>query len=326
MTSTDAPALPVTFADVQAALARIAGRTHRTPCVTSRTLDEQTGAHIVLKCENLQRSGAFKFRGALNALLMLTQEERARGVLTYSSGNHAGALALASHEMGVGVTVVMPSDAPRIKRSATEGYGARIVTYNRETDVREHIGAEIAQREGQVVIPPYDHSAVVAGAGTAALELIEDAGPFDVLVACVGGGGLLSGTALTARALLHDCEVWGVEPETADDAKRSLESGTIQRTHEPKTIADGARTPYLGDIPFAVIRELVTGIVTVSDDDLVDSLLFLLQRMKLVAEPTGVLGLSAVRTGKIDVRGKRVGVIISGGNTDLVDLLCGRSA
>ncbi len=314
-------ALPVTFADVEAASVRIAGRAHRTPHVTSRTLDEQTQAQVVLKCENLQRSGAFKFRGALNALLLLTEEERAHGVLTYSSGNHAGALALAGREMGVAVTVVMPSDAPRIKRAATEGYGARIVTYNRETDVREHIGAEIAQREGQVVIPPYDHAAVVAGAGTAALELIHDAGPFDVLVACVGGGGLLSGTALAARALLPECEVWGVEPETADDAKRSLESGTIQRTREPKTIADGARTPYVGDIPFAVIRELVTGIATVSDDDLMDSLLFLLQRMKLVSEPTGVLGLSAVRTGKIDVRGKRVGVLISGGNTDLVDLL-----
>ncbi len=322
MPRADAPALPVTYADVEAAAARIAGRAHRTPCVTSRTLDEHTGARVVLKCENLQRSGAFKFRGALNALLALTDQERARGVLTYSSGNHAGALALAAREMGVSATVVMPQDAPRIKRSATQGYGARIVTYDRATQVREDIGAEIAQREGRVVIPPYDHPHVIAGAGTAAGELIQDAGPFDVLVACVGGGGLLAGTALAARALLPGCEVWGVEPESADDAKRSFETGTIQRTHEPQTIADGARTPYLGDAPFAVIKELVTGIVTVSDGDLVDSLLFLLQRMKLVAEPTGVLGLAAVRTGKLDVRGKRVGVIVSGGNTDLVDLLC----
>ncbi len=320
---TYAPALPVTYADVEAASVRIAGRAHRTPAVTSRTLDAQTGAQVVLKCENLQRSGAFKFRGAVNALLSLTDDERARGVLTYSSGNHAGALALAGRDLGVAVTVVMPQDAPKIKRAATEGYGARIVTYDRATDVREEIGAEIARREGQVVVPPYDHVAVVAGAGTAARELIQDAGPFDVLVACVGGGGLLAGTALVARALLPECEVWGVEPETADDAKRSLETGTIQRTHEPQTIADGARTPYLGTIPFAIIKELVTGIATVSDDDLMDSLLFLIQRMKLVAEPTGVLGLSAVRTARLDVRGKRVGVIISGGNTDLGDLLCG---
>jgi threonine dehydratase len=312
-----------TYADVEAAARRIAGGAHRTPALTSRTLDAETGARVVLKCENLQRSGAFKFRGALNALLALTDAERARGVLTYSSGNHAGALALAGREYGVAVTVVMPDDAPRIKRAAVEGYGARIVTYNRATDVREEIGRAIAEREGSVLIPPYDHPAVVAGAGTAARELIEDRGPFDVLVACVGGGGLLSGTALAARELLPSCEVWGVEPETADDAKRSLETGTLQTTHEPATIADGARTPYLGETPFALIQQLATGIATVSDDELMDSLRFLLERFKLVAEPTGVLGLAAVRTGELDVRGKRVGVIISGGNADLAQLLCG---
>ncbi len=315
--------LPVTFADVEKAAARIDGVAMRTPVVTSRTLDARTGAQVFLKCENLQRSGAFKFRGAYNALAALPDDLRRKGVLTYSSGNHAGALALAGQILGVPVTVVMPEDAPPIKRAATEGYGAEIVPYDRHKDIREDIGRALAETRGLTIIPPYDHAGVIAGAGTAALELFDEIGPLDLLLVCCGGGGFLSGSALAAHALAPECRVVGVEPENANDAQLSLRTGTLHTVHNPDTIADGARTPYLGTLNFAIVRALVHDIVTVSDDALREALIFFLERLKLVAEPTGVLGAAALLSGAVDARGLRVGVMVSGGNADLRAVLCG---
>jgi threonine dehydratase len=307
----------VSFDDVQQAARRLAGIAHVTPVATSRTLDERLSARLVLKCENLQRAGAFKFRGAYNAVSKLTPEERARGVLTYSSGNHAQATALACRLLGARATIVMPENAPAAKRRATEGYGARIVAYDPAREKREEV-AERLRREGDpVLIPPYDHADVIAGQGTAALELFEQAGPLDMLLVCCGGGGLLSGSALAARALAPGCSVVGVEPELADDAARSFRTGVLQTVHNPPTIADGARTPSLGTLTFPLVRQNVDDMVTVSDDDLVRAMRFVWERMKLVVEPTGVLGLAAALAGRVDVRGKRVGVILSGGNVDL---------
>jgi threonine dehydratase len=307
----------VTYEDVRAAVERLRGVAHRTPVATSRTLDARTGGRLFLKCENLQRAGAFKFRGAYNAIAKLTAVERARGILTYSSGNHAQAIALASRLLGARATIVMPENAPAAKRRATEGYGARIVTYDPATANREDI-AEGLRREGDpVLIPPYDHADVIAGQGTAARELFEEAGGLDLLLVCCGGGGLLSGSALSARAMAPRCRVVGVEPELADDATRSFKTGTLHTVSNPPTIADGARTPSLGKLTFPLVRQHVDDMVTVSDDDLVRAMLFVWERMKLVVEPTGVLGLAAALAGKVDVRGRRVGVILSGGNVDL---------
>ena len=307
----------VTYEDVKAAAERLRGVAHRTPVATSRTLDERTGARLLLKCENLQRAGAFKFRGAYNAIAKLRPEERARGILTYSSGNHAQAIALASRLLGARATIVMPSNAPAAKRRATEGYGARIVAYDPATAKREEI-AEGLRREGDpVLIPPYDHADVVAGQGTAAKELFEEAGELDLLLVCCGGGGLLSGSALSARALAPRCRVVGVEPELADDATRSFKTGILHSVSNPPTIADGARTPSLGTLTFPLVRQHVDDMVTVSDDDLVRAMRFVWERMKLVVEPTGVLGLAAAFSGKVAVQGQRVGVVLSGGNVDL---------
>ncbi|HYE58423.1 MAG TPA: threo-3-hydroxy-L-aspartate ammonia-lyase [Rhodothermales bacterium] len=321
MSSVAAPAPPVsdvpTFADVQAAAARLAGVAHRTPVVTSRTVDARTGAQVFFKCENLQRAGAFKFRGAYNALAQLSHEARARGVLTFSSGNHAGALALAGRLLGVPITVVMPQTAPRVKAEATRGYGAEIVFYDPGTESREVLGARLAAERGLHVIPPYDHADIIAGQGTAALELLEETGPLDLLLVPTGGGGLLAGSALAAHAYAAECRVVGVEPEAGDDGRRSLLSGTIQTVSNPQTIADGARTPSLGVRNFAVIRARVSEIVTVDDDALLDTLRFVWQRLKLVVEPTGCLGAAALLHGQVDARGLRVGVIFSGGNADL---------
>jgi threonine dehydratase len=307
----------VTYDDVRAAAERLRGVAHLTPVATSRTLDERTGARLFLKCENLQRAGAFKFRGAYNAIAKLTAEQRRRGILTYSSGNHAQAIALASRLLGTRATIVMPENAPAAKRRATEGYGARIVAYDPAKAKREEI-AEGLRREGDpVLVPPYDHADVIAGQGTAAKELIEEVGELDVLLVCCGGGGLLSGSALSARALSPRCRVIGVEPELADDATRSFRTGTLQTVSNPPTIADGARTPSLGQLTFPLVRQHVDDMVTVSDDDLVHAMRFVWERMKLVVEPTGVLGLAAAVRGKVDVAGRRVGVILSGGNVDL---------
>jgi threonine dehydratase len=307
----------VTYDDVEAAAERLFGVAHRTPVATSRTLDERLGGRLFLKCENLQRAGAFKFRGAYNAIARLTPAERGRGVLTYSSGNHAQAIALASRLLGASATIVMPDNAPAAKRRATEGYGARIVAYDPAKANREEI-AESLRRDGDpVLIPPYDHADVIAGQGTAAKELFEEVEELEVLLVCCGGGGLLSGSALSARALNPRCRVIGVEPELADDATRSFKTGTLHTVTNPPTIADGARTPCLGKLTFPLVRQNVDDMVTVSDDDLVRAMRFVWERMKLVVEPTGVLGLAAALAGKVDVAGKRAGVIVSGGNVDL---------
>jgi threonine dehydratase len=307
----------VTFDDVSRAAERLKGVAHRTPVATSRTLDERLGATLFLKCENLQRVGAFKFRGAYNAIARLTPEEKRRGVLTYSSGNHAQAIALASRLLGVSATIVMPMNAPAAKRRATEGYGATVVPYDPEKERREDVAEQLRRQGDPMLIPPYDHADVIAGQGTAGKELLEDAGPLDLLLVCCGGGGLLSGCALSARALSPGCRVVGVEPEAADDATRSFKTGVLHTVDNPPTIADGARTPSLGKLTFPLIREHVDDMVTVSDEDLIVAMRFVWERMKLVVEPTGVLALAAALRGHVDVAGRRVGVLLSGGNVDL---------
>ena len=309
--------LPVSFDDVVAAAERIRGMAHRTPIVASRTLDERLGARLFLKCENLQRAGAFKFRGAYNAVARLAPEELARGVLAYSSGNHAQAIALASRLVGARATIVMPQDAPPAKRRATESYGARVVSYDPRTERREEVALRIQAESNPVLIPPFDHKDVIAGQGTAAMELLEDVGALDVLLVCCGGGGLLSGSALAARRLAPRCRVIGVEPELGDDATRSFKTGVLATVDNPATIADGARTPSLGHLTFPLVRQYVDDMVTVSDAALVRALIFALERLKLVVEPTGVLGLAAALERRVEVSGLKVGVILSGGNVDL---------
>ncbi len=307
----------VTYEDVAEAAERLRGVAHRTPVMTSRTLDDRLGATLHLKCENLQRIGAFKFRWAYNAIARLTPEERGHGVLTYSSGNHAQAIALASRLLDVKATIVMPSSAPAAKRRATEGYGAGVVPYDPTKDKREEVARRLQQKSGLVLIPPYDHADVIAGQGTVGKELLEEAGELDLLLVCCGGGGLLSGCALSARRLSPRCRVVGVEPEAGDDATRSFKTGVLQTVHNPDTIADGARTPSLGKLTFPLVRENVDDMVTVSDDELIRAMRFVWERMKLVVEPTGVLALAAAMHGKVEVAGRRVGVILSGGNVDL---------
>jgi threonine dehydratase len=309
-------ALP-TYEDVAAAAARLEGVAHRTPVFTSRTLDERLRARVLLKAENLQRMGAFKFRGAYNAISRLSEAERRRGILAYSSGNHAQAIALASRLLGATATIVMPDDAPAAKRRATEGYGARVVPYDPRREDREEVARRLQAEGDPVLIPPFDHPDVIAGQGTAARELFEEVGPLDVLLVPCGGGGLLSGSALAATALSPGCRVIGVEPEAGDDATRSFKTGTLQTVRHPDTIADGARTPSLGRLTFALVRALASDMLTVSDEDLLFTLRFLWERMKLVVEPTGALGLAAAYRGRLDVAGRRVGVILSGGNADV---------
>ena len=275
MNTVDTASLPVTYADVAAASARLAGHAHRTPVMTSRTVDERTGARVFFKCENFQRMGAFKFRGAYNALAQLPGEARARGVLAYSSGNHAQAVALAGRELGIRVTIVMPQDAPKVKLDATRGYGAEVVLYDKHTTSREALSERIAAERSLAVIPPFDHPHVVAGQGTAAKELIEDAGPLDYLFVPCGGGGLISGCALAAAALLPRCTVIGVEPAAGDDATRSFKSKTLQSCHNPQTIADGARTHSLGSVTFPLVLALVHDMTTVSDAELLSGMLYL---------------------------------------------------
>lgn len=307
----------VGFDDVARAAERLRGVARRTPVATSRTLDAMLDASVFLKCENLQRVGAFKFRGAYNAVAQLTPEARARGVLTYSSGNHAQAIGLACRLLSVSATIVMPENAPKAKREATEGYGARILAYDPAQVTREEVAEGVRQETGATLIPPYDQADVIAGQGTAAMELIEDAGPLDLLLVPCGGGGLLSGSALAARRLSPGCRIVGVEPAAADDATRSFKTGVLHSVRNPDTIADGARTPSLGKLTFPLVRENVDDMVTVGDDDLVAAMRFVWERMKLVVEPTGVLGLAAAMKGCVEVKGRRVGVVLSGGNVDL---------
>ena len=308
--------LPVTYADVAAAAQRIEGAAHRTPVLTSTTADAMTGAKIFFKPENLQRMGAFKFRGAYNAIARFSEEQRKRGVLAFSSGNHAQAIALSAKLAGIKAVIVMPADAPALKLAATRGYGAEVITYDRMTEDREAIAKKISEERGMTMIPPYNHVDVIAGQGTAAKELIEDAGQLDYLFVCLGGGGLTSGCALAAQALSPGCRVIGVEPEAGNDVQQSFRKGEIVKIPVPKTIADGAQTQAAGDLTFAIMRELLSDVITVSDAQLIEAMRFFVSRMKIVVEPTGCLAAAAVFNKLVDVTGKRVGVIISGGNVD----------
>ena len=306
-----------TFDDVIAAAGRIKGFAHQTPVLTSRTINEELGAEVFFKCENLQRTGAFKFRGAFNALSKFDEIQRKAGVVTFSSGNHAQAIALSARLLGIPATIVMPEDAPASKVAATKGYGAQVVSYNRYTDDREQIGRDLAEKHGLTLIPPYDHPDVIAGQGTAAKELFDEVGTLDSFFVCMGGGGLLGGSALSTRALSPDCKLYGVEPEAGNDGQQSFRTGSIVHIETPKTIADGAQTQHLGNYTFPIICRDVTDVLTVTDAQLVEAMRFMASRMKLVVEPTGCLGFAAAREMKSQIKGQRVGVLISGGNVDI---------
>jgi len=313
----------VSYADIESAAAQIAGVAHKTPVATSHTIDAETGATFFFKCENLQRAGAFKFRGAYNALSRLNRDERSRGVVTFSSGNHAQAIALAGQILNIPRVIVMPSDAPAVKRIATEAYGGEVVLYDRDREDREAIGKRLAAERGLTLVPPYDHPHIIAGQGTAARELIEEVGPLDLLYCPCGGGGLLSGTAVSAKALASNCQVIGVEPAAGDDGARSFKTKTLQTVTNPKTVADGARTPSLGALTFPLILQYVSDVTTVDDPTLLRAMFHLWERLKVVVEPTGALGAAAALFGTTtagSVRGKRVGVILSGGNVDLAQV------
>jgi threo-3-hydroxy-L-aspartate ammonia-lyase len=307
----------VTFEDVKSAADRLHGVAHRTPVMTSRLLDAACGGKVCLKCENLQRGGAFKFRGAYNAVSRLTPEEKQRGVVTYSSGNHGQALALVGQILGVRATIVMPQTAPALKIEAVRSYGAECVLYDPRTGSRQEIAEGLAARHGYSMVPPFDHPDVIAGQGTAALEIWEQAGPLEFLIAPVGGGGLLSGMAIAAKKLSPSCRVIGVEPAAGDDATRSFRTGTLQTVHNPDTIADGAQTSCLGKLTFPVIRELVDDMLTVTDEDIIETMHFVWTRLKLIVEPTGVLGLAAVFKHRLSLEGRKAGVMLSGGNVDI---------
>jgi threonine dehydratase len=315
MNAPDRP-LSVQYSDVADAAERLAGHAHRTPVMTSRTVNERTGAEVFFKCENFQRMGAFKFRGAYNAMSRLSPEDRRRGVLAYSSGNHAQAVALAGKMLGVRVTIVMPADAPAVKIDATRGYGAEIVLYDKNKEVREEVAERVARERALPVIPPFDHAHVIAGQGTAAKELIEDAGRLDYLFVPCSGGGLISGCAVAASHLAPGCKVIGVEPEAGDDATRSFKTKTLQTCRNPDTIADGARTHSLGQLTFPLVLRYVHDMVTVSDAELVRATLLIWERMKIIVEPTGALGAAGLFERGLPAAGKRVGVILSGGNVD----------
>jgi len=309
-----------TFSDVESAARQIAGVAHRTPVATSRSVDTRTGAHLFFKCENLQRAGAFKFRGAYNALSRLSADERRRGVVTFSSGNHAQAIALAGQVLDIPRVIVMPSDAPAVKRIATEGYGGEVVLYDREREDREAIGQRLARERGLTLIPPYDHPHIIAGQGTATRELLEEIGALDFLFVPCGGGGLLSGSAITARAMASNCHVIGVEPAAGDDATRSFRTKQLQTVHNPTTVADGARTPSLGSLTFPLVLRYVSDMTTVDDLTLLRTMFYLWERLKLVVEPTGALGAAAALEGTTPLRGARVGVVLSGGNVDMTQV------
>jgi threonine dehydratase len=308
--------LAVTFDDVRAAAERLRGVAHRTPVVTSRTLDARTGASVFLKCENLQRMGAFKFRGAYNRIAQLGPHERAGGVVAYSSGNHAQGVALAAQLLDVPAAIVMPSDAPMSKIAATREYGAEVITYDRRTMNRGEIAAQIAAERGATLVPPYDDPAIVAGQGTTALELFEDVPDLEVLLVCTGGGGLLAGCALAATAMRPGVAVYGVEPEAGDDFAQSFARGERVEIPVPDTIADGQQTTMPGELTFPIVKALCAGILTVSDGELRATMRFAFERLKLVMEPSGASALAAVLHGRPAVAGRRVGVIVSGGNVD----------
>jgi threonine dehydratase len=308
---------PPRFADVESAAQQIAGVAHKTPVATSRSVNDRLEAELFFKCENLQRAGAFKFRGAYNALSRLGPEERRRGVVAFSSGNHAQAIALAGQLLDIPRVIVMPKDAPAVKRQATLAYGGEIVLYDREREDREAIGQRLASERGLTVIPPYNHANIIAGAGTAALELFAEVGPLDLLLVPCGGGGLLGGSALAAHSLSPSCRIIGVEPANGDDANRSFRSGQLQTVQNPQTVADGARTPSLGSLTFPLVLEYVNDMAVVDDAALLRTMFYLWERLKMIVEPTGALAAAAALEGRVNVTGKRVGIILSGGNVDL---------
>ena len=306
-----------TFDDVRAAAQRLHGHAHRTPVLRSATLEQRLGAQLFFKCENFQRMGAFKFRGAFHALSRLTPEQRRAGVVAYSSGNHAQAVALSAQILGLSATLIMPHDASPAKLAATRAYGATVVGYDRYNEDAMALARELAAREVRTFIPPFDHADVLCGQGTAALELFEEVGELDVLLVCLGGGGLLSGCALASRALSPRCRVYGVEPEAGNDVQQSFRRGERVRIPTPRTIADGAQTPLVGELTFEIIRRHVDDILTVTDEQLVEAMRFYAERMKMVVEPTGCLTLAAACHAGLDLKGQRVGLVISGGNVDL---------
>ena len=306
-----------TFADVQDAATRLAGLAHRTPVLTSKFADAAAGGPLFFKAENLQRGGAFKFRGAYNAIAKFAEADRRRGVMAFSSGNHAQGVALASGMLGVKAVILMPEDSPAAKLAATRGYGAEVVTYDRYTQDRDAISNKIAAERGLTLIPPYDHLDVIAGQGTVAVELLQETGPLDLLLVCLGGGGLLAGCAIAAKAMSPSCRVIGVEPEAGNDGQQSLRKGEIVRIAPPRSIADGALTPSLGNHTFPIIHSLVDDVVTVNDAQLIDTMKFFAERMKIVVEPTGCLAAAAAMSGVVACKGQRVGVVLSGGNVDL---------
>src|SRR6185436_12483842 len=309
-----------TFADIESAAQQIAGAAHRTPVATSRAINARTGAELFFKCENLQRTGSFKFRGAYNTLSRLSADERRRGVVTFSSGNHAQAIALAGQVLDIPRVIVMPSDAPAVKRIATEGYGGEVVLYDRDREDREAIGQRLSRERGLTLVPPYDHRHVIAGQGTAARELFEEVGALDFLFVPCGGGGLLSGSAIAAHALSPGCKVIGVEPAAGDDATRSFRTKQLQTVHNPKTVADGARTPSLGSLTFPLVLQYASDMQTVDDPTLIRTMFYLWERLQLVVEPTGALGAAAAIDGTTPFRGARGGVVLSGGNVDLAQV------
>ncbi|QUT03497.1 threo-3-hydroxy-L-aspartate ammonia-lyase [Proteus terrae] len=306
-----------TYKDVAETHQRILPYLNKTPVLTSRTINELTGAQFYFKCENFQRMGAFKFRGAMNALSQFNDQQRKNGVVTFSSGNHAQAIALSAKLLGIPATIIMPEDAPKAKMEATKGYGGRVITYNRYTEDREEIGQQLAQKEGLTLIPPYDHPHIIAGQGTAAKELFDEVGELDMLFVPLGGGGLLSGSLLSTKALSPDCKVFGIEPLAGNDGQQSLRKGEIIHIDTPKTIADGAQTQHLGNYTFEIIRNNVDDILTATDEELISAMQFYAQRMKIIVEPTGCLSLAAARQFGDKLKGKKIGIIISGGNVDI---------
>jgi threonine dehydratase len=309
--------IPPTYADVEKAAETIAGHAHRTPVLTSSRVDAEVGARVFFKCENFQRMGAFKFRGAFTALSRFDADQRRAGVVGYSSGNHAQAIALAARILGIPATIVMPDDAPPNKLAATRGYGAEVVGYDRYRQDREQIGREISAATGMTLVPPYDHPDVIAGQGTATKELFEEVGELDALFVPLGGGGLLSGATLAAEALAPRCRLFGVEPEAGDDGRRSLATGSIVHIPTPETIADGAQTQHLGVLPFEILRGRVVAVHTAADAELVAAMRVFASTLKIVVEPTGCLGFAAVRRLSTELAGLRVGVVVSGGNVDI---------
>lgn len=315
--TTEAKSFPLTYADIEAAAGRLTGVAHRTPVLTSTTVNERTNSQVFFKCENFQRAGSFKFRGAYNALSQLSEEQKQQGVLTMSSGNHGQALALAGQLLGIPTTVLMPKDAPEVKQAATRGYGAEVILFERAEVKREELARNLARDRQLTLIHPYDHPHIIAGQGTAAKELIEEVGELDMLLVCCGGGGLLSGCAISTKTLSPNCRVIGVEPAQADDATRSFHTRTLQTVHNPDTIADGARTPSLGQLTFPLVLHYVDDMVAVSEEAILRTLFLLWERLKIVVEPTGVLAATALLEGVVKMPHARIGVILTGGNVDL---------